>query len=193
MGSRMNRSQFRVPSTTMPRLLAVKRVGAILFFPLCSIMVSTVASAEPRSDLAPAAAPRAPAVSETTAADATSLSGAVLFATAYILSIAVSLRADTSCQGAQCNERYLSLVPVFGGVLQFALTSKAFHELHHGDDCYPLTVAAVTGQAIGVAAVVTGLVMRYISHRRAGAGEPHVTGGPFDGGGAGVSLSVQFF
>lgn len=78
-------------------------------------------------------------------------------ATIYSTNAAVALRADRSCQGERCRERYLSLVPIAGGAAQLSLGGFGFHEHHHGKLCVPLTMAAVGGQTLGLAAYVGGV------------------------------------
>jgi hypothetical protein len=73
-------------------------------------------------------------------------------ATLYATNAAVALEADRSCQGQRCAERYYSLVPVLGGLAQLSHAGLGFHDQHHGKLCAPLTVAAVAGQALGIAA-----------------------------------------
>ncbi len=163
-------------------MLTTKRTAAILF-PLCSMFAALPAHAE---EEAPPAKPAA----IMKAGQVTIANGAFVFAVGYMMGIVVSLSADTSCQGSICNERYLSFVPVFGGVLQFAVAGKAFHDAHHSDNCFPLTVADVSAQGVGVAAVATGLMMRYFGGKR-----PHedVNVAPMvEHGARGVALSVRF-
>jgi hypothetical protein len=76
-------------------------------------------------------------------------------ATLYATNAAVALEADRSCRGARCAERYYSLVPVLGGLAQLSHAGIKFHDEHHGALCAPLTVAAVAGQALGIAAYLT--------------------------------------
>jgi hypothetical protein len=64
----------------------------------------------------------------------------------------VALEADRSCHGARCAERYYSLVPVLGGLAQLSHAGVEFHDQHHGALCAPLTIAAVAGQTLGIAA-----------------------------------------
>jgi hypothetical protein len=71
-----------------------------------------------------------------------------------VTNAAVALEADRSCRGRRCAERYYSLVPVLGGLAQLSHAGVGFHEQHHGALCAPLTVAAVAGQALGIAAHV---------------------------------------
>ena len=73
-------------------------------------------------------------------------------ATLYVTNAAVALEADGACQGQRCAERYYSLVPVLGGLAQLSHAGVGFHDQHHGELCAPLTVAAVAGQALGIAA-----------------------------------------
>ena len=73
-------------------------------------------------------------------------------ATLYATNAAVALEADRSCRGARCAERYYSLVPVLGGLAQLSYGGIEFHDHHHGAMCTPLTVAAVAGQTLGLAA-----------------------------------------
>lgn len=73
-------------------------------------------------------------------------------ATIYAANVAVALNADRLCRGARCAERYYSLVPVLGGLAQLSHGGVDFHDTHHGRLCVPLTVAAVAGQAAGIAA-----------------------------------------
>src|SRR5688500_5113539 len=72
-------------------------------------------------------------------------------ATLYATNAAVALEADRWCRGPNCAERYYSLVPVLGGLAQLSHAGVGFHEQHHGALCAPLTVAAVAGQAFGIA------------------------------------------
>ncbi|MCC7383316.1 MAG: hypothetical protein IT384_15880 [Deltaproteobacteria bacterium] len=87
-------------------------------------------------------------------------SGTGLFAISYGLTVGVSLSSDPDCQGSVCNERYLSLLPVVGPLLQIAVAGPAFHDEHHTDACIPRIAMAVSGQAIGVAAFVVGAILR---------------------------------
>jgi len=73
-------------------------------------------------------------------------------ATIYATNAAVALRADRFCRGPRCSERYFSLVPVLGGLAQLSHGGIGFHDDHHGKLCAPLTIAAVGGQALGIAA-----------------------------------------
>jgi hypothetical protein len=75
-------------------------------------------------------------------------------ATLYATNAAVALEADRTCRGQRCAERYYSLVPVLGGLAQLSHAGVGFHDQHHGQLCAPLTVAAVAGQALGIAAHV---------------------------------------
>jgi hypothetical protein len=77
--------------------------------------------------------------------------------TLYVTNAAVALEADRDCQGQRCAERYYSLVPVLGGLAQLSHAGVGFHDRHHGQLCAPLTVAAVAGQALGIAAHVAEL------------------------------------
>lgn len=162
-------------------MLTTKRLAAVLF-PLCTILAAPPAHAEEES------APAKPAPMMK-AGEVTIGSGAFVFAVAYMMGIVVSLSADTNCQGSICNERYLSFVPVFGGILQFSVAGRSFHDEHHSDNCFPLTVADVTGQAVGVVGIATGLVMRYVAHKS----ESNVNVTPtFERGAPGAALSVRF-
>jgi len=82
-------------------------------------------------------------------------------ATIYATNAAVALRADPSCRGSRCAERYYSLVPVLGGLAQLAHAGFAFHDDHHGELCVPLTLAAVGGQVLGIAAQLTGIDLAF--------------------------------
>ncbi len=183
--------------------MLTKRLAALII-PLSSIVTASVAHADdtPASetpDMTTAASPpivvtTAPAQADapakpkgTKAADVTAVTGAWLFISSYVFGISVSLTADQACQGSICNERYLSFVPVFGGVLQFAVAGRSFHDEHHSDNCFPLTVADVAGQSIGVVGLATGLAMRYFAHKT--ASKVNVT--PTFDHGAGMALSVQ--
>lgn len=79
-------------------------------------------------------------------------SGLQWSATLYATNAAVALEADRSCGGARCAERYYSLVPVVGGLAQLSYAGIDFHDQHHGQLCVLLTVGAVAGQALGIAA-----------------------------------------
>lgn len=78
-------------------------------------------------------------------------------ATLYATNAAVALEADRSCHGERCAERYYSLVPVLGGLAQLSHAGVHFHDDHHGKLCAPLTVAAVAGQTLGIAAYLAGV------------------------------------
>lgn len=78
-------------------------------------------------------------------------------ATLYATNAAVALEADRSCHGPRCAERYYSLVPVLGGLAQLSDAGIEFHDQHHGKLCAPLTVAAVAGQTLGIAAYLAGV------------------------------------
>lgn len=73
-------------------------------------------------------------------------------ASLYATNAAVALEADSSCRGQRCAERYYSFVPVLGGLAQLSHAGVDFHDRHHGVLCAPLTMAAVAGQALGIAA-----------------------------------------
>ena len=77
--------------------------------------------------------------------------------TIYAANAAVALTADRHCVGPRCSERYFSLVPVLGGLAQLSHGGLRFHDDHHGQLCAPLTVAAVGGQLVGIAAQLAGL------------------------------------
>lgn len=87
-------------------------------------------------------------------------SGVAIFAASYGLTVGVSLTSDPDCQGSVCNERYLSLLPVVGPLLQIAVAGPSFHDEHHTEACIPRIAMAVSGQAIGVAALVLGAILR---------------------------------
>ena len=78
-------------------------------------------------------------------------------ATLYATNAAVALEADRSCRGPRCAERYFSLVPVLGGLAQLSHAGVNFHDQHHGALCAPLTVGAVAGQTLGIAAYLAGV------------------------------------
>lgn len=115
--------------------------------------------------------------------------GGAVFAVSYGLTVGVSLASDRSCEGSTCNERYLSLVPIVGGILQFAVAGKDFHDEHHTDACFPRTIAAVSGQVIGAGAFIAGLILRP-SARPAAEKGPELSVSPQTYGGAGFGLSV---
>ncbi len=184
-------------------MLAAKRLAALLI-PLCSIVAANTARADDEPSLEtpnltpsssqPIVVTTAPPKADTPAksksgkvAEITTATGAWLFVSSYVFAISVSLTADQACQGSICNERYLSFVPVFGGVLQFAVAGRSFHDQHHSDNCFPLTVADVTGQSIGVLGLATGLAMRYFAHKPSSK----VNVAPTFDHGAGVALSVE--
>lgn len=95
---------------------------------------------------------------------ALAIGGGSLATIGYGLSVGVSLASDKRCKTYECSERYLSFIPVAGGAVQFAVAGKNFHDDHHTVKCYPRTIAAVTGQAVGVAALTTGLLLRRVRH-----------------------------
>ena len=114
-----------------------------------------------------------------------------LSATLYATNAAVALGADRSCQGAACAERYFSLVPVLGGLAQLSHAGLAFHDEHHGELCAALTVAAVAGQTLGIAAHLAGVPLA-LQVPSGGSVELSVVPYVYDDGRAAAGLGVAW-
>lgn len=112
-------------------------------------------------------------------------------ATLYATNAAVALEADRSCRGESCRERYYSLIPVLGGLAQLSHAGVGFHDQHHGELCATLTVAAVAGQAAGLAAYVTGVPLS-LELPRLGRFELSVVPYVYEDGGSAAGLGLAW-
>jgi hypothetical protein len=113
-------------------------------------------------------------------------------ATLYATNAAVAQEADRSCRGEGCAERYYSLVPLLGGLAQLSHAGVDFHDQHHGELCATLTVAAVAGQAVGIAAYVAGVPLALELPPGTGRLELSVVPYVYEDGGSAAGLGLAW-